>query len=183
MATANFPPVQTSKYYTFGHNNAERESWDDLDWHIFFSEMDAIISDRFDQCPQHYSATNDRASFGRWHDSFDFAGLKVDAHINLFVRFGYYEAAVFDIDTFSVEGYEFDTYSDIEAADVADILADMYDMPAGWYTMQAANFARRLNALRQTMKAAIEKVYAGLCEERLAVCARFNNGEVWYSRA
>lgn len=183
MATANFPPVQTSKYYTFGHNNADRESWDSWDWQIYYNEMDAIISDRFDQCRQYYPAANDRASFGRWIDSIEFAGLTVEISINLYIRSGHYEGGVFDIATLSVEGYEFEPCEDIEAADVADILADLYDMPAGWYKIQASNFAAKLDGLRRRMISDIEAVMADLCEERLAVCARFSNGETWYARA
>lgn len=187
MATANFPLVETTKYFCLGHYDEEREAWDEWNWQIYWDEVNEMITSRFGECKQ-FSIRRDYESgnhFGTWTEWMKFGGRELPVTMNLYLRSGHYSGACFDFDTLQVEDEVFEVRDDIEADEMTKLLEWIFryeDYSAGWCKMQAQNFARRVDEIRDKMIREIETVFEELCEEKLQVSCRFSNGEVWYDR-
>ena len=47
MSAPNFPRVETTKYFCFGHVNEERQEWNYWDWSDYYDMMETFTLDRF----------------------------------------------------------------------------------------------------------------------------------------
>lgn len=185
MAAPNFPIVDTSKYFCFGHMDEEREAWDEWQWYDYYEMMNDYTIDRFKEHSQFRKADKKGENFGTWTEYLDFGGRELPVTMSLYIFSGRYSGCCFDFGCMEVDGVELPTNGEIDTTDMPEVMEGLYlyeGYTFGWFKMQAKNFTRRLTEIRDKMKAEVENLFGELCEDKLQVSCRFSNGETWYER-
>ncbi len=185
MSAPNFPRVETTKYFCFGHVNEERQEWNYWDWSDYYDMMETFTLDRFKEEKQFRKSDGKGEPFGTWTEYIDFGGHQFPVTMQLYIFSGRYSGYVFDLGCMEVDGAELPTKGDLDEESMPEVLEGLLyweNYPQGWYKMQAKNFTRKLTAIRDKMKADVESIFESLCEDKLQVACWFSNGEVWYER-
>lgn len=212
MATANFWVKNAKSYYAFNDTyntiNDEGEEVevirDEWDWDVLLDSIcyrgeDGKIFD----CPssEKYNRNMDARNICETNTDWKVFGngnawtTETNVESVIVLRSGYYEGAVLDydvrIDTSQGDNFYLSDYDNVDDMidDYLDTIKDIVEWKGhqhkwnvGTFKMQKKNIRKWIEKRVNTHIENAEKFCKENCEIELKVCARFSNGETWYSK-
>lgn len=191
MGTSNFGAHNTRSICAVGLSDTDAWYWDDLSENIRQRAKKMGITLNASPILKEYEwIDNETKLITEEEDDFPMGKFDiVEIRIQIVQRSGYYEGAMidyrlfvhYDYNDYEIEDEDFEVLDDV-MDEIEEYIINYEPRKLGMFRIHRDRYK---SALKKRLEDEIERLNGfceSVCDDKLAVCARFSNGETWYSK-